>query len=244
MTDPDLAENLARVRERIARAARMAGRDPGEIALVAVSKGHPPEAIRAAWRLGLRSFGENYLQEAQAKMAALADLPLEWHFLGPVQSNKTREIAARFAWVHSVDRFKVARRLSEQRPPQLPPLQICLQVNLDDEPSKSGVRCAEVADLALAVAELPRLALRGLMAIPRPRSDPAAQREPFFRLRRLLATLRALDPRLARLDTLSMGMSADLEAAVAEGATLVRIGTALFGPRPGAAAPQPLGERP
>jgi len=193
-----------------------------------VSKTRPAGDIRAAWACGLDSFGESYLQEALPKMAQLADLPLTWHFIGPVQSNKTRGIAEHFHWVHSIDRIRVATRLSEQRPATLPPLQVCLQVNVSGEQSKSGVPCGKTAALAAEVATLPGLSLRGLMAIPAPTPDSVAQRQAFARLKRLFDQLRCTLP---QLDTLSMGMSDDLEAAIAEGATLVRVGSAIFGNR-------------
>lgn len=222
-------EKLNKVTARLRTAAEKAGREPGQVALVAVSKTQPAEALEQAYRAGQRRFGENYLQEALDKQAALIHLPdLEWHFIGPIQSNKTRGIAEHFAWVHSVDREKIARRLSEQRPASLPPLQLCLQVNLDDESSKAGVGLKQLPDLARAVHELPGITLRGLMAIPAPRTDPGEQRASFAHLRR---ALEALNRQGLRLDTLSMGMSADLEAAVAEGATMVRVGTDIFGPR-------------
>jgi PLP dependent protein len=218
------------VRERIARAAHAAGRDPLTVALLAVSKTFPAEDVRAAHAAGQRAFGENYVQEALAKLDALADLrgELEWHFIGPLQSNKTRPVAERFDWVHSIDRLKIAQRLSEQRPEHLPPLNVCVQVNVSGEASKSGLAPAEAAAVARAVAALPRLHLRGLMAIPEPAGDLEQQRAPHRALRELFEQLRA--DGLA-LDTLSMGMSGDLEAAVLEGATLVRIGTAIFGAR-------------
>lgn len=220
-----IPESVAKVRARIREAAQASGRDPQSVQLLAVSKTKPASALREAFACGQRDFGENYLQEALAKQAELADLELTWHFIGPIQSNKTRAIAGHFAWVHAVDRLKIAQRLSEQRPTDLPPLNLCLQVNVSGEASKSGCAPAELAELARAVAELPNLRLRGLMAIPEPTDDPAAQRAAFARLRELKDGL-GLD-----LDTLSMGMSHDLEAAIAEGATWVRIGTALFGAR-------------
>ena len=223
-----LAAPLADVRARIAQAAGAAGRDPSGIGLLAVRKGVEAGVLRQAAALGLGDFGESYLQEALPKMDALADLPLTWHFIGPLQSNKTRMVAERFAWVHGVDRLKLAERLSAQRPPGLPPLQVCLQVNVSGEASKGGVQEAQLGPLAQAVARLPRLQLRGLMAIPAPAPDLAAQRMPFARLRALLEDLNAAG---FALDTLSMGMSADLEAAILEGATWVRVGTALFGVR-------------
>jgi hypothetical protein len=220
-----IAENIAKVGARIREAAQASQRDYAAIGLLAVSKTKPAEAIRQAYAAGLRDFGENYLQEALEKQAELNDLPLIWHFIGPIQSNKTRAIAEHFAWVHSVDRLKVAERLSAQRPPHLPPLNICLQVNVSFEPSKAGCTPEQLPALAQAVAQLPKLKLRGLMSIPEPTEDPIAQHAAFARLRELRDGL-GLD-----LDTLSMGMSHDLEAAIAEGATWVRIGTALFGAR-------------
>jgi PLP dependent protein len=220
--------NIAEVSERVRAAAEKVGRDPAAVRLLAVSKTHPVGVVRAAAGAGQLDFGENYLQEALDKIAATADLDLCWHFIGPLQSNKTRAVAERFDWVHSIDRLKIARRLSEQRPPNLPPLKVCLQVNISGEASKAGADPADVPALAAAIAALPRLELRGLMAIPAPAEDEAGRREPFARLAAIFATL---GETLPGLDTLSMGMSADLEAAIAEGATLVRIGTALFGPR-------------
>lgn len=216
---------IAKVRARIREAAQACGRDPEQVRLLAVSKTHPAAAIRAAYACGQVDFGENYLQEALAKQQELADLPLRWHFIGPIQSNKTRAIATHFDWVHSVDRLKIAQRLAEQRPEELPPLNICLQVNVSGEASKSGCAPEELPALAEAAAQLPRLKLRGLMAIPEPTDDMAAQRAAFARLRELQAGLPY------ELDTLSMGMSHDLESAIAEGATWVRIGTAVFGAR-------------
>ncbi len=220
-----IAENIAKVGERIRAAAQASGRDLDHIGLLAVSKTKPAAAVREAYAAGIRDFGENYLQEALEKQAELSELPLIWHFIGPIQSNKTKPIAEHFAWVHSVDRLKIAQRLSEQRPTDLPPLNICLQVNVSAEDSKSGCAPAELAALALAVSQLPNLRLRGLMAIPEPTDDVAAQRAAFARLRELR------DGLPLPLDTLSMGMSHDLDAAIAEGATWVRIGTALFGAR-------------
>ena len=223
--------NLLEVNRRIARACEMAGRPVSSVTLLAVSKTQPPQAVREAVVAGQVRFGENYVQEALDKMAALADLRprLEWHLIGPLQANKTRAVAEQFDWVHSVDRLRIAERLSAQRPAGLPPLQVCLQVNISGESSKSGLAPGEVPALARAVAALPGLRLRGLMAIPEPAADAETQRRPHRALRELLETLRR--DGLA-LDTLSMGMTADLEAAVAEGATLVRIGTAVFGARP------------
>jgi pyridoxal phosphate enzyme (YggS family) len=200
-------------------------RDPATVGLLAVSKTQPAAAIREAAAGGIRDFGENYLQEALDKQAELSDLSLAWHFIGPIQSNKTKSIAEHFDWVHSVDRLKIAQRLSDQRPAELPPLNICLQVNVSGEASKSGCAPEELLQLAQAVAAMPQLRLRGLMCIPAPSEDPAEQRAAFARLRALR------DELPLTLDTLSMGMSQDLEAAIAEGATWVRIGTALFGAR-------------
>ena len=216
------------MRERLQAAERRFGRPAGAVALLAVSKTQPAEALRAAAEAGQRLFGESYLQEAEAKIEALADLPLEWHFIGPIQSNKTRPIATLFDWVHSVDRLKVAQRLDQQRPEERPPLNVCLQVNISGEDTKSGVTPEALPELAAAVRELPRLRLRGLMAIPARGEDLEAQRRPFRALRE---TLDALGIGAPALDTLSMGMSDDLEAAVAEGATIVRVGSAIFGAR-------------
>lgn len=220
-----LADNLSAISTRIASAAQAAGRDPASVQLLAVSKTKPAGAIREIHAAGVRDVGENYLQEALTKQQQLSDLPLIWHFIGPIQSNKTKSIAEHFDWVHSVDRLKIAQRLSEQRPAGLAPLNICLQVNVSGEDSKSGCAPADLPALAKAVAGLPNLRLRGLMAIPEPSDDRAAQEAAF-------ATLRQLQEGLGLgLDTLSMGMSHDLEAAIAQGATWVRIGTALFGAR-------------
>ena len=228
MTDVAITKHIANLRERIRVASQKYGRDPGAITLLGVSKTRPAADIRAAAEAGLNDVGENYLQEALGKQAELSDLSLCWHFIGPIQSNKTRALAEHFDWVHSIDRLKIARRLSEQRPPELPPLQVCLQVNISAEESKAGVLPGELPALAREVAELPHLQLRGLMAIPAAHSEFEAQRQPFAALRRALESLREEHP---GLDTLSMGMSADLDAAIAEGATILRIGTALFGPR-------------
>jgi pyridoxal phosphate enzyme (YggS family) len=227
-----IEKRLQAVKSRIARACAAAGRDPRDIVLVAVSKTFPADAVRIAHAAGQRDFGENHAQDAVAKIDALADLDLVWHFIGPVQSNKTRSIAAHFAWVHSIDRLKIAERLAAQRPEALPPLQVCIQVNVSGEATKSGIAPAEAPALARAVAALPRLRLRGLMAIPEPTDDPALQRRRFESLRDLRDRLAA--DGLA-LDTLSMGMSDDLEAAIAAGATMVRVGTAIFGARSGSA---------
>ena len=222
--------NLQGVRSRIAQACATARRPVDSVTLLAVSKTFGPPAVREAFDAGCRQFGENYVQEALDKIAALADLrsQITWHLIGPLQSNKTRPVAEAFDWVHSVDRLKIAQRLAEQRPAHLSPLQVCLQVNISDESSKSGFAPGEVLAAAQAVAALPRLRLRGLMAIPEPAGDLAAQRAPHRALRELLAALNGAG---LGLDTLSMGMSADLDAAVAEGATIVRVGTAIFGGR-------------
>lgn len=222
-----LQDSWQQVMARLQAAAHAAGRPTPT--LLAVSKTHPASAIRTLFGLGQRAFGESYWQEAQGKLAELADLPIEWHFIGPLQSNKTRPVAEHFAWVHGVDREKIARRLSEQRPAQLPPLNVCIQVNLDGEATKSGVAPDDVLALARTIQGLPRLKLRGLMCIPEPREDYAAQRAAFACMGALLRTLQ--EAGIEGLDTLSMGMSDDLEAAVAEGSTLVRVGTALFGAR-------------
>jgi pyridoxal phosphate enzyme (YggS family) len=216
------------VRSRILKAATAAGRDPASVTLVAVSKSQTAESMRLAATAGVTDFGENYLQEALPKMDGLAALSLRWHFIGAIQSNKTRAIAERFDWVHSIDRLSVARRLSEQRPFHAPPLNLCIQVELIAEPNKAGVDPAHVGELAAAAAVLPRVRLRGLMCIPPPHPDPKAGRPMFARLRSLLEELNASGH---KLDTLSMGMSADFESAIAEGATLVRVGTAIFGAR-------------
>ena len=230
--DDALQARLARVHERISAAALVAGRDRASITLLAVSKTFDAEHVLAAARAGLRAFGENYVQEGVEKIArvreAAPQLALDWHFIGPIQSNKTRLLAESFAWVQSIDRARIAQRLAEQRPRHLPALNVLLQVNISGEATKSGVPADAVADLADAVAPLPGLRLRGLMAIPAPTADPAQQRQPFARLRRLQEQLCA---RGHALDTLSMGMSDDLEAAILEGATMVRLGTAIFGSR-------------
>lgn len=220
-----IAANISTLEQRIRVAAQAAQRGADSVGLLAVSKTKPAEALREAYDAGLRHFGENYLQEALGKQQQLSDLPLHWHFIGPIQSNKTRSIAEQFDWVHSVDRLKIAQRLSEQRPEHLAPLNICIQINVSGEASKSGCTPEDLPALAAAIASLPRLKLRGLMAIPEPTDDVAAQHAAFARVRILQEQL----PQA--LDTLSMGMSHDLEAAISEGATWVRIGTALFGAR-------------
>lgn len=223
-----IASNLQAVRDAITEAAVKAGRQEDEVSLLAVSKTFPPKALGEAYRAGQTRFAESYVQEALDKIAALHGLAIEWHFIGPIQSNKTRAIAENFSWVHSVDRLKVAERLSGQRPAHLPPLQVCLQVNISGEDSKSGVPPDEAGELAHAVAKLPNLKLRGLMAVPAPSDDVAAQRLPFAQLRALRDRL---NQRGLQLDTLSMGMSHDFASAIKEGATIVRIGSAIFGDR-------------
>jgi pyridoxal phosphate enzyme (YggS family) len=229
-----IRDNLQAVLRRIDAAVKAAGRAAGSVRLLAVSKTWPAAAVEAAHAAGQRAFGESQEQEAARKLAALAHLPIEWHFIGPVQSNKTRPIAERFAWVHSIEREKIARRLSDQRPEALGPLMVCIQVNISGEASKSGIAPADALALARCVSALPRLRLRGLMAVPAPSDDVDVQRMQFRRLRELYEALRAAG---IELDTLSMGMSDDLEAAVMEGSTLVRVGTAIFGRRPAQAAP-------
>ena len=229
MGPQNLAERLHEVRERMARAAAAAGRNAQSVTLLAVSKAQPAAAVAAAADLGVTDFGESYLNEALDKLVALQERALTWHFVGRLQANKTRAIAENFAWVHALDRLKIAERLSAQRPFHAPPLNVCLQVNLGDEASKGGVAPGALAPLAQAVAALPRLKLRGLMCLPPPESEVARQRRWFAELRTLRDGLNAAG---AQLDTLSMGMSDDFEAAIAEGSTLVRLGTVLFGPRP------------
>lgn len=231
MGPQNLPEQLEKLRNRIASAACSAGRNADSVTLLAVGKGHPANLLRAAAGLGIRDFGESYVQEALEKIGVLGDLGLTWHFIGRLQANKTRAVAAHFDWVHGVDRLKVAERLSEQRPFHAAPLNICLQVNIAGELTKGGVEPRELPELAAAVARLPRLKLRGLMCIPPDEEDPARQRQWFAAMRGQLESLNASG---AGLDTLSMGMSGDFEAAILEGATIVRIGTALFGERPSA----------
>jgi pyridoxal phosphate enzyme (YggS family) len=224
-----IGERLQAMRAHIRAAEQSAGRPAGNTTLLAVSKAHSAAAIREAFIAGQRLFGENYLQEALDKQSQLTDLDIEWHFIGPIQSNKTQAIANHFSWVHGVDRLKIAERLNQARTEQLPPLNVCLQVNVSGEASKSGVSAAEASVLAANIAQLPRLKLRGLMAIPAPVDDPALQCEQFARVRKLYEQLR--DQGLA-LDTLSIGMSQDFPAAIHEGATIIRIGSAIFGARP------------
>jgi len=230
MRKGSIPENLNSVTERIVTACRSCDRQADSVTLLAVSKTRPAADLRVAYDAGQRHFGENYLQEALDKQAELADCDIVWHFIGPLQSNKTRDVAEHFQWMHTVERLKIARRLSEQRPASLPPLNVCLQVNIDNEDSKSGVSPEKLPELAAAVAALPNLSLRGLMAIPAPRGATEDQRTPFIQLRELLAELKAQLPEQP-LDTLSMGMSGDMEAAIFSGATIVRIGTDIFGAR-------------
>ena len=223
-----IAQNLTQVQAQIQAACEAAERPEGSVRLLAVSKTWGPEAVRAAHAAGQNAFGENYIQEAVDKIQVLRDLPLEWHCIGPIQSNKTRLVAEHFDWVHSVDRLKIAQRLSEQRPEHLPPLQVCIQVNVDGGPTKSGVTPSDLPALAQAVAALPRLQLRGLMTIPEPAETDAQMRAVHRQAKDLFEQLRALG---LHMDTLSMGMSADMAAAIAEGSTMVRVGTAIFGRR-------------
>lgn len=228
MEEINVATNLHRVWQRISAAEQLADRHSGSVSLLAVSKTKPDELIRAAWDAGQRAFGENYAQEAEEKAQRLTDLNIEWHFIGPIQSNKTRGLAQTMAWIHSVDRLKIAQRLSDQRPADLPPLNICLQIKLSNEPTKSGIVPLELPALVQQVIKLPKLRLRGLMAIPAATSDYQEQRQAFNQLQKLLSELQKQHP---EVDTLSMGMSGDLEAAVVEGSTMVRVGTDIFGAR-------------
>ena len=223
-----VSDKLQHVRQRIELAAESVGRPAGAVKLLAVSKTMPAQAVREAYAAGQLAFGENYIQEAVDKMAALSDLTLEWHCIGPVQSNKTQLVASNFDWVHSIDRLKIAERLSAQRPAHLPPLQVCLQVNIDGGANKSGVAPQDLLALAQAVKKLPHLQLRGLMTIPEPAETDAAMRAVHRQTKELFDSLNAAG---LSLDTLSMGMTADLEAAIAEGSTCVRVGTAIFGSR-------------
>lgn len=225
-----IAERAARLRERIGVLEARYGRTPGAVALIGISKTHPAQRVREACAAGVTQFGESYVQEALPKIEALADLPLTWHFVGRIQANKTAAIAAAFAWVHGIDRLRIAQRLNDQRPEGLPPLQCCIEVNVSGEASKGGAAPEDLPALAAAVAALPRLRLRGLMTLPAPAQSLEEQRRPFARLASCLA---GLGSRIPGLDTLSIGMSDDMEAAIAEGATMLRIGTALFGPRGG-----------
>ena len=226
--NPSIADNITRVRAQIEAACQAAGREPSSVQLLAVSKTWGGDAVCQAHAAGQTAFGENYIQEAVDKITALRDLPLEWHCIGPIQSNKTRLVAEHFDWVHSVDRLKIAQRLSEQRPAELPPLQVCIQVNVDGGENKSGVSSEELPALAQAVAALPRMRLRGIMTIPEPAETDEQMRAVHAQAKALYEALRQQG---LPLDTLSMGMSADMAAAIAEGSTLVRVGTAIFGQR-------------
>jgi pyridoxal phosphate enzyme (YggS family) len=225
-----ISKRIADLEARLDAAARQVNRSASEVRLIAVSKTHDAAAIRAAVRAGLREFGENYLAEALPKISALADLTLTWHFIGAIQSNKTADIARNFQWVQTIDRMKIAERLSRQRPPETGPLDVLIQINIDDEPQKAGIPTAALAEFAAQLLPLPRIRLRGLMAIPRPVDDPAQQAVAFRRMRELFDA--AKPSGATHWDTLSMGMSGDFEIAIAEGATMVRVGTAIFGPRP------------
>jgi PLP dependent protein len=224
-----IAANLQSVRERIARACADAQRDVNEVTLLAVTKTFGPDAVREAWDAGQRAFGENYIQEGVEKIELLRGRGIEWHCIGPIQSNKTRLVATHFDWAHTVDRLKIAQRLSEQRPAELPPLQVCLQVNIDGGANKSGVEPNEVLELAREITKLPRLKLRGLMSIPEPAVSFSDQKAVHMKARALFDDMRAAG---LAIDTLSMGMTVDLEAAIAAGSTMVRVGTAIFGGRP------------
>lgn len=223
-----MASRLTATQQRLAEAARLAGRDPATVLLLAISKTQPADVIQEAYDAGLRAFGENYLQEAVDKQPLLpADI--EWHCTGPVQSNKSKLVAEHFDWCHTIDNLKLAERLNQQRPPALPPLNVCIQLHIGGEDSKSGISADEVPEVAAAIAKLPRLRLRGIMTIPPASDDPVEQRRWFAEARAVYEQLRAQQ---ATVDTLSMGMSGDLEAAIAEGSTMIRVGSALFGPRP------------
>jgi len=227
----NITDNINQVSASLQQSAQQFNRSVDEIMLLAVSKGQNSQALRLAWQAGLKNFGENYLQEALEKITALDDIDPCWHFIGPIQSNKTQDIARHFSWVHSIERLKIARRLSQQRPDDLPPLNVCIQVNIDREASKSGVDPEHCLELALAINELPHLKLRGLMVIPQQRDQLEAQRQPYRQAAELLDKLKKSSAALTSLDTLSMGMSGDMSAAIAEGATIVRVGTAIFGAR-------------
>ena len=230
-----IEKNISAVMARIEHSAAKAARDPQTLQLLAVSKTRSEEDIQLAFSKGLNAFGENYLQEALNKIKGLASISAEWHFIGPLQSNKTKQVAENFSWVHTVDRLKIAKRLNDQRPESLGPLNICLQINIDNEPSKSGLMPDQACDLAQSISELPNLCLRGLMAIPMARHDIDSQRRPFRDLRLLKEEINRQLDNSQKLDTLSMGMSGDIEAAVLEGATILRVGTDIFGPRTGKA---------
>ena len=228
--------NLENIKERINQAAKACGRSPGDIQLLAVSKTFPAEDVRTCFQSGQRAFGENYVQEGVAKITSLQDLRAEikWHFIGPLQSNKSRDVAENFDWVHSIDRLKIAQRLNDQRPSNLQRLNVCIQVNISGESSKSGVQANDLIELCKHISGLPNLLLRGLMSIPEPTDDVVLQKQAHHELRQLLEILKSseeLDQSKMQLDTLSMGMSSDIEAAIAEGSTMVRVGTAIFGKR-------------
>lgn len=223
-----IAENLTQVRQQLRKSAENAQRNTADITLLAVSKTRPADDLRIAYQSDQRHFGENYLQESLDKINELSDLAIVWHFIGPLQSNKTKAVAENFAWVHTIDRLKIAQRLSKQRPSDLAPLNICIQVNISEEKSKSGCLPSELTQLAQDISQLPNISLRGLMAIPKATDDPAEQLAAFAKMKSLQLELQALHP---HLDTLSMGMSGDMDAAVSQGATIVRIGTAIFGKR-------------
>jgi PLP dependent protein len=230
-TAHSIANNIFQIKVLLEKFSTISKRNVDDIKLLAISKGQSAEKMLAAWQAGIGCFGENYLQEALGKMETLMDISPEWHFTGPVQANKTRDIAKYFNWVHTVDRVRIATRLDKHREGNPVPLNICIQVNIDREPSKSGVDPDESLELANAIMELPNLRLRGLMVLPEPRIDFESQRKPFLRTARLLGELKNSSPRLQSLDTLSMGMSNDMSAAITEGATIVRIGAGIFGPR-------------
>lgn len=231
-----IQDNLVKVQERISEAAKASGRSVTDISLLAVSKTFPASDVRLAYEAGQRSFGENYVQEGVSKITELSDIraELEWHFIGPLQSNKSRDVAESFDWVHSIDRLKIAQRLNDQRPSELPPLNVCVQVNISGESSKSGVEPNEVANLCIAISQMPHLCLRGLMSIPEPTDDEVQQKADHHQLFTIYNTLKqnpSLQIESVQLDTVSMGMSSDMSAAIAEGSTMVRIGTAIFGKR-------------
>ena len=226
----NIEKNLNQIQARIQQAESQYQRNPGSVLLLAVSKRKPASDIRLAYQCGQRDFGENYLQEAQSKMQDLQDLDIDWHFIGAIQSNKTKDIARSFSWAHCIERYKIAQRLSDQRPPDMPPLNVCIQVNLDQESSKAGIMLEAVPELAARIHELPGIQLRGLMTIPAPRENFEQQRAAFARMSTQLDSLQRSG---ISCDTLSMGMTQDMEAAIAEGSTLVRIGTAIFGERNG-----------
>ncbi len=228
---PIIKNNISSIQRRLQQAASDAGRTPNEVLLLAVSKTRTSTQIKAALAAGINSFGENYLQEALEKIDQLSSAELDWHFIGPLQSNKTRLAAENFSWIHSVDRLKIAQRLSDQRPSTMAPLNLCLQINIDNEPSKSGFSAQQALAAAADIANLPNVKLRGLMAIPQSRTDLKAQRTPFIKLRQLKDQINSLLDNSQKLDTLSMGMSGDMDAAILEGATIVRVGTDIFGPR-------------